>query len=270
MVNFSQHNRFCAFSCLFVAILLWLNPASGALTLAPDPADSDQAHVDAQAKKPLPWPGGVIPYDVTRLTAAQQATVKRAMDRWLETGARLQFIPKTTEVEYVYFTGNTNAGNNSSHVGFREGERTDVNITAFWWRQGEWMPAHELGHVLGLFHEHARWDRDEFVTVHYENIKPGREGDYDWVPKTNWIVTSTVYDYYSIMHYRVCWAGKCESECKDGDGSSPCAVLDPVGTNYDRVIGQWSENGISIWDGLKLRLIYGTNSPATSGQPPKK
>src|SRR5437762_1781845 len=64
------------------------------------------------------------------------------------------------------------------------------------------------------------------VRVHYENIKPHRASDYDWIPKTNWLVNSTPYDYYSIMHYRVCWASSCESLCKDGDGSSPCAVID--------------------------------------------
>lgn len=250
------------FSCFFVAMLL--------CRLESPAADSAPAHMDTAAKKPLPWPGGVIPYDVSQLTEEQQATAKRAMDRWRETGARIRFIPRTTELEYVNFTGKTNAGNNSSQVGFQKGVRTDVNITAFWWRQGEWMPAHELGHVLGLFHEHARWDRDQFVTVHYENIKPGREGDYDWVPRTNWIISSTAYDYYSIMHYRVCWAGKCESECKDGDGGSPCSVLAPVGTNFDRVIGQWSDNGISATDGLKMRLIYGTNPPPTSARPGKK
>lgn len=50
---------------------------------------------------------------------------------------------------------------------------------------------------------------------------------------------------------------RCESECKDGDGSSPCAVIDPVGTNYDRVIGQWDENKISATDAEKARLVYG-------------
>ena len=90
------------------------------------------------------------------------------------------------------------------------------------------MPAHELGHVLGFFHEHQRWDRDQCVTIHYENIKPGRAPDYDWIPKTNWVVSSLPYDYHSIMHYRICWASKCESECKDGVGSSPCAVIEPV------------------------------------------
>jgi hypothetical protein len=223
-------------------------------------ADSEPAHVDAHSQKPLPWPGGVIPYDVSHLTEEQRVMVRLAMKRWMDTGAAIKFVPRTTEIEYVNFTGKTNAGNNTSQVGFRKGGRADINVTAFWWRQGEWMPAHELGHVLGFFHEHSRWDRDQYLTVHYENIKPGRNGDYDWVPKTNWLVTTSAYDYYSIMHYRVCWASKCESECRDGDGSSPCAVLDPVGTKFDKVIGQWGDNGISATDAEKARLVYGTNA----------
>src|SRR5262249_52714052 len=115
----------------------------------------------------------------------------------------------------------------------------------------------ELGHVLGFHHEHARWDRDAFVTIHYEHIKPGRASDYDWISKTNWLVSTTPYDYYSIMHYRVCWASSCESQCKDADGASPCAVIDPLGTNYDRVIGQWDQNQISIGDADKVRCAYG-------------
>lgn len=221
-------------------------------------ADSDPVHQQAHSEKPQPWPGGVIPYDVSNLTDAQKEMVRRAMQRWVDTGAEIKFVARTAEVEFVNFTGRTNAGNNTSHVGFRKGGRTDINITAFWWRELEWMPVHELGHALGFFHEHQRWDRDEHVTIHYNNIKPGRAGDYDWVPKTNWIVSSTAYDYYSIMHYRVCWASACESKCKDGDGGSPCAVIDSVGKDFDRVIGQWTDNGISATDAERLRLVYGT------------
>jgi hypothetical protein len=144
----------------------------------------------------------------------------------MDTGARIAFVPRTSQLACVSFTGRTDAGNNTSLTGFKPGVRADINITAFWWRQGEWMPAHELGHVLGFHHEHARWDRDAYVTIHYENIKPGRSSDYDWIPKTNWLVTTTAYDYYSIMHYRVCWTSSCESQCRDGDGASPCAVIE--------------------------------------------
>jgi len=223
-------------------------------------ADSEPTHMEAHSEKPQPWPGGVIPYDISKLSLPQQALALRAMQRWQETGAKIKFIPRTKEVEYVNFTGQTNAGNNTSHIGYQQGKRSDINITAFWWRQNEWMPAHELGHVLGFFHEHQRWDRARFVTVHYENIKPGRASDYDWIAKTNWLVTSLPYDYKSIMHYRVCWASKCEGDCVDGVGNSPCSVIEPLDKQYDHVIGQWTDNGISSLDAERVRLVYGVNS----------
>jgi hypothetical protein len=226
-------------------------------------ADSDPAHEDKHARKAQPWPGGVIPYDVSRLTPEQQAIVERGMLRWVKTGARITFVPRTAETEYVYFTGNLTAGNNTSLVGYEKGKRAEINITAFWWRQEEWMIVHELGHVLGFFHEHQRWDRDDHITVHYENIKPGRAPDYDWISRTNWLVSSTPYDFRSIMHYRICWASKCESECHDSIGSSPCCVLAPVDTNYDRVIGQWGDNGVSPLDAERVRLVYGVKGEMT-------
>jgi hypothetical protein len=237
----------------------WLWLAAVLFTL-PVRADSAAAHRDAQAQRPQPWPGGVIPYDISKLTSPQQTIALRAMQRWLDTGANLKFIPRTTEAEYVNFTGKTNAGNNTSHVGFQKGVRTDINITAFWWRDLEWMPAHELGHVLGFFHEQQRWDRDQFVTIHYEHLKPGRASDYDWIAKTNWLVTSLPYDYQSIMHYRICWASQCEDECTDGVGDSPCAVIQPVDKKYDGVIGQWTDNHISALDAEKVRLVYGVKT----------
>jgi hypothetical protein len=236
--------------CLFAGI------HSAALPLAV--ADS-ATHIDRHARKPQPWPNGVIHYDISKLTADQQAIVKRGMQRWMDTGAQISFVPRTNQEEYVFFTGNLTNGNTTSLVGYKKGARAEINITAFWWRQQEWMIVHELGHVLGFHHEHQRWDRDEYIKVHYENIKPGRSSDYDMIPRTNWIVSSTPYDYRSIMHYRICWASKCESECHDGVGSSPCCVLAPVDTNYDRVIGQWGDNRVSELDAEKARIVYGVS-----------
>jgi hypothetical protein len=232
-------------------------------------ADSDPAHMLKDSERPQPWPGGIIPYDISKLSPPQQTLALRAMQRWVDTGANITFVPHTTELEYVNFTGKTDAGNNTSLVGFKKGARADVNITAFWWRQQEWMPAHELGHVLGFFHEHERWDRDQRVTIHYENIKSGRAEDYDWIPKTNWLVNSLPYDYHSIMHYRICWASKCEDQCKDGIGSSPCAVIEPVDKNFDGVIGQWTDNGISALDAERARLAYGRRAASVAPTVPK-
>ncbi len=237
-----------------------LNAVSGAEPVVAAEKTSDPAHVEAKTPKPALWPKGIIPYDLTQLNGEQRAMAQEAMHLWTRTGANIQFIPRTSETEYVFFTGKTDAGNNTTFNGYQKGKRVEINITAFWWRQGPWMPAHELGHVLGFHHEHQRWDRDRYVTVHYEHIKPGREFDYDWVPKTNWIAATATYDYRSIMHYRTCWASRCEPECKDGVGTSPCAVLDPVGDDFDGVIGQWTDNKISAGDAEKLRLAYGVKN----------
>ena len=247
----------CFIPAVLLAVLIFAPPKMFAGT-----TESDPAHEQMDSERPQPWPNGIIPYDASKLTRPQAELLQRAMKRWTDTGANITFIPRTTEVEYVNFTGKTNAGNNTSHVGFINGQSSDINITAFWWDQDEWMPAHELGHVLGFFHEHERWDRDRYVTIHYENIKPGRASDYDWIPKTNWLASTLPYDYRSIMHYRICWASACESECKDSVGSSPCAVIQPLDKKYDGVIGQWSDNRISALDAEKLRLIYGTKAAA--------
>ena len=228
-----------------------------ALLAGPAWAGSDPAHEARNETKPLPWPGGIIPYDISKLTATQQTLALHAMRRWADTGANIRFIPHTTEAAYVNFTGRMDAGNNTSHVGYQKGVRTDINITAFWWHAPEWMAVHELGHVLGFFHEHQRWDRDQFVTIHYEHIKPGRGADYDWIAQTNWIEGSLPYDYFSIMHYRICWASQCEGECVDGVGSSPCAVICPVDKKYDPVIGQWTDNQLSPLDIKRVRRVYG-------------
>src|SRR5215468_5873464 len=148
------------------------------------------SHINAHTTKPQPWPGGIIPYDISKLTPEQQAIVKRGMQRWMDTGAQISFVLRTNQEEYVFFTGNLTNGNNTSLVGYKKGARAEINITAFWWRQEEWMIVHELGHVLGFHHEHQRWDRDDYITVHFENIKAGRASDYDRIERTNWIVSS--------------------------------------------------------------------------------
>ena len=59
--------------------------------------------------------------------------------------------------------------------------------------------AHELMHALGIYHEQSRSDRDDYVTVNFENIETGFENNFN--KEISASLLNTQYDIYSIMHY---------------------------------------------------------------------
>jgi hypothetical protein len=58
---------------------------------------------------------------------------------------------------------------------------------------------HEMGHVIGLWHEQSRADRDTYVSVNYQNIIKGSRFNFDVIQDDFQNLTS--YDYASLMHY---------------------------------------------------------------------
>jgi hypothetical protein len=57
---------------------------------------------------------------------------------------------------------------------------------------------HELGHTLGLQHEHSRKDRDKFVKIEWSNIEASQRSNFQ-ISRHSKAVGE--YDYASIMHY---------------------------------------------------------------------
>ncbi|XP_041962060.1 meprin A subunit beta-like isoform X1 [Alosa sapidissima] len=60
---------------------------------------------------------------------------------------------------------------------------------------------HELLHALGFHHEQSRYDRDDHVTIIWENVKEGFEHNFNKVSEDSSSLLSTSYDYTSVMHY---------------------------------------------------------------------
>lgn len=58
---------------------------------------------------------------------------------------------------------------------------------------------HEMMHALGFFHEHARPDRDDHVTIHWDNIDPEKYINFNKATEID--SRGSPYDYESIMHY---------------------------------------------------------------------
>uniref|UniRef100_A0A0K0EPX8 Metalloendopeptidase n=1 Tax=Strongyloides stercoralis TaxID=6248 RepID=A0A0K0EPX8_STRER len=61
---------------------------------------------------------------------------------------------------------------------------------------------HEIGHALGLMHEHARMDRDKFISIDFSQLdNHGKENFKIRNDTTYYRNYSVFYDYASIMHY---------------------------------------------------------------------
>ena len=58
---------------------------------------------------------------------------------------------------------------------------------------------HEIGHAIGLWHEHTRTDRDDYIEVVEKNINPEYLHNFEKYPHPE--VPDVGYDLQSIMHY---------------------------------------------------------------------
>lgn len=88
--------------------------------------------------------------------------------------------------------------------------------------------AHELGHALGLFHEHQRPDRDDYINVVRDNIKAGQESNFSPVNPSFIEYLDVPYDLSSDMHYRAAVSfGLCCVEKKEGQNAKcpKCATV---------------------------------------------
>uniref|UniRef100_A0A0K0D7G0 Metalloendopeptidase n=1 Tax=Angiostrongylus cantonensis TaxID=6313 RepID=A0A0K0D7G0_ANGCA len=105
---------------------------------------------------------------------------------------------------------------------------------------------HELLHVIGLWHEHMRYDRDQYVRVLRQNIAPGYESQFKKISSSESTVYGLPYDYRSIMHY--------SKTAFAIPGTITMETRDP---RYMNVIGR--QNDASRSDYLKVCQIYGCN-----------
>lgn len=109
---------------------------------------------------------------------------------------------------------------------------------------------HELGHVMGLYHEQSRSDRNTFVRIHTAEIEAGAEHNFDIVAGATGRDLGT-YDLRSLMHYGAFAFAR---------GANP--TITTVNPANQGLIGQRA--GLSTGDILSLRQLYGF-SPAMRG-----
>ncbi|XP_052442206.1 meprin A subunit beta isoform X1 [Carassius gibelio] len=102
---------------------------------------------------------------------------------------------------------------------------------------------HEFLHALGFWHEQSRSDRDDYVTIMWDQIEEGKEHNFHSYNETVSSSLGVPYDYGSVMHY---------SKTDFSKGSEP-TIVTKIPEFLD-VIGQRME--FSESDLLKLNRLY--------------
>jgi len=146
-----------------------------------------------------PWSDGRIPYYLKGdFTSEELSDLDRAMSSW-ETVADISFeevTPQSSayEIRRVFDQGwsSTIGENNVKCYMNYKANSPDSRYEHI---------LHELGHCIGLYHEHQRPDRSAYVKINYENILPSEIEEFDIKDNPLLIETDFPYDFNSIMHY---------------------------------------------------------------------
>ncbi|XP_014469873.1 PREDICTED: bone morphogenetic protein 1-like [Dinoponera quadriceps] len=153
----------------------------------------------ATARKERVWDHGVIPYEIDgNFSGAHKALFKQAMRHW-ENFTCVKFVERVPREHPNYILFTERPCGCCSFVGKRGNGPQAISIGKNCDKFG--IVVHELGHVVGFWHEHTRPDRDRHVQIIRDNIMSGQEYNFNKLTEEEVNSLGLPYDYDSIMHY---------------------------------------------------------------------
>ncbi|GBP18871.1 Tolloid-like protein 2 [Eumeta japonica] len=122
----------------------------------------------ATNRKERIWEHGVIPYEIDgNFSGAHKSLFKQAMRHW-ENFTCVKFVEREPGLHKDYIVFTERPCGCCSFVGKRGGGAQAISIGKNCDKFG--IVVHELGHVVGFWHEHTRPDRDRHVQIIRDNI----------------------------------------------------------------------------------------------------
>lgn len=147
---------------------------------------------------PKRWQYGIVPYAISSesYNFQEKQTIVNALNHInYQTNFCVKFVPRTIETNYIYIR-KTNQGCSSMVGQNPQGGMQIISIDSPCLRKD--IIIHEATHALGFDHTQSRSDRNNYVTIVYENMKQGTELSFALKKTNNEFVP---FDYKSIMMY---------------------------------------------------------------------
>ncbi|WP_299214628.1 M12 family metallopeptidase [uncultured Aquimarina sp.] len=185
------------------------------------------------------WPTNVIPYEIEPGIQNPSRIIKAINE--IQNKTFLRFVERDNQDAYLYFKSNIE---NFAGIGYI-GRRNNININD---GASYEVVIHEIGHTLGLLHEHTRSDRDEFINIIYENIVPEYFPIFKKVNEDSRVTNFTPFDFESVMMYSA-YQGTKNSE--------------PTITKKDGSLFSKNIRGLSPNDALGLNIMYPNDDKLT-------
>ena len=196
------------------------------------------------------WTNNIASYTISaNIAIATAHLIRDAMDHW-EDNTCLRFERRVSQMDYIEFN-NQRRGCSSNSIGQKGGMQL-INLEP---RVCEKFGkiVHEVGHAIGFWHEQSRPDRNQYITVNFNNIQTAKHRQF--MRRTNDEVDSHGfnYNYGSIMHYSE------RAFKKEGCQGADCITM--MVNNHDEYIAQGrptigQRNGLSTNDIQQTKALY--------------
>ncbi|GFY71564.1 zinc metalloproteinase nas-14 [Trichonephila inaurata madagascariensis] len=151
--------------------------------------------VDMRLKR---WPERIIPFDINETVySIWDLHVIHESLKEIEKWTCVKFQKRRNEKDYIYISP---LGGCWSYVGRKGSEQVLSLVVPHCINKGTII--HEFLHALGLWHEHSRSDRDDYIEILWGNVmNEEKQANFAKHFPEALNFQSFPYDYQSIMHY---------------------------------------------------------------------